>query len=558
MKTHPSICILGAGISGITMMKALRERGIPYTTFEKGDQIGGNWVFRNKNGMSSAYRSLHIDSSRYSIEFDDFPFPADYPDFPHHTQIRAYFQAYAEHFGITDSIRFNTGVEHAERLPDGAWQLTLDNGETHQFDVLIVANGHHWDPRWPEPAFPGHFDGVQLHSHHYIDSFTPHDMHGKRVLVVGVGNSAMDIACELSHRGVAGRLVVSTRRGAHIIPKYLYGRPLDSIIRTRPWLPMWPQRLFGSLLIRLAIGRMENYGLPRPQHSVWQTHPTVSNEFLIRVGSGDITVKPNIAELAGDGVRFEDGSSEPFDAIVYATGYKITFPFFDPQFLAAADNTLPLFKRAFRPGIDNLIFVGLAQAIPSIIKFVEYQTRWLAAYLDGEYALPPVDEMERVMAREEHASNAGYIASKRHTMEVDTELYHHDLKKEWKRGAQRAAGKGANRYKRAAERASIRSRRRESGRYEHRCDRRGQRHRMPAGDAAGASRPRGHCHRHRPGPLARKGRRVLLAGRDGGHRATGRGQPARLGRVGRLRPRTFSKARRAGERGRRAARRAGV
>ncbi len=164
---------------------------------------------------------------------------------------------------------------------------------------------------------------------------------------------------------------------------------------------MGPQRLFGSLLIRLAIGRMEDYGLPRPQHSVWQTHPTVSSEFLIRVGSGDITVKPNIAELAGDSVRFEDGSSEPFDAIIYATGYKITFPFFDPRFLSAADNTLPLFKRAFHPGIDNLIFVGLAQAIPSIIKFVEYQTRWLAAYLDGEYTLPPVDEMERVMAAEE-------------------------------------------------------------------------------------------------------------------------------------------------------------
>ncbi len=411
MKNYPSICILGAGVSGLTMMKALGDRGIPYTAFEKSDQIGGNWVFRNKNGMSSAYRSLHIDSSRYSIEFDDFPFPKDYPDFPHHTQIAAYFNAYADRFRLRESIRFNTGVQRAERTSDGTWQLTLDTGEARRFDMLVVANGHHWDARWPEPPFPGRFDGIQLHSHQYIDAFTPHDLHGKRVLVVGIGNSAMDIACELSHRGVAARLVLSTRRGAHVIPKYLFGRPIDAMVRTQPWLPLWPQRMLGSLLVRLAVGRMENYGLPRPQQRLWQTHPTVSSEFLIRAGSGDITVKPNVVELCGEVVRFADGTSEPFDAILYATGYKISFPFFDAGFLAAEDNQFPLFKRAFRPGLPNLIFVGFAQAVPSIIKFVEIQTRWLAAYLDGQYALPSVDEMERIIA---HDQRSGQRRLRRH------------------------------------------------------------------------------------------------------------------------------------------------
>ncbi len=444
MKTNPSICIIGAGISGITMMKALRERGIAYTTFDKSDQVGGNWVFRNKNGMSSAYRSLHIDSSRYSIEFDDFPLPKDSPDFPHHTQILAYFKAYAEHFRIAEGIRFHTGVERAERLIDGTWRIRLEGGETHSFDLLIVANGHHWDARWPEPPFPGHFDGIQIHSHQYIDSFTPHDLHGKRVLVVGVGNSAMDISCELSHRGVAARLVVSTRRGAHVIPKYIYGQPLDALIRTRPWLPLWPQRLFGSALIRLAVGKMSNYGLPQPKHNIWQTHPTVSSEFLIRAGSGDITVKPNIAELLGDRVRFEDGSIEPFDAIIYATGYKITFPFFDPAFLTIQDNQFPLFKRAFMPGIDNLVFVGFAQALPAIIKFVEIQTRWLAAYIDGQYALPPPAQMERTMAKDQRWFNTGFVTTKRHTMQVDVNLYAWDLAKEWKRGSRRAARLGTS------------------------------------------------------------------------------------------------------------------
>ncbi|MFO0946807.1 MAG: NAD(P)-binding domain-containing protein, partial [Planctomycetota bacterium] len=212
MDRFPSICVLGAGVSGICMMKCLKERGIPYEAYEKSDRIGGNWVFRNKNGMSSAYRSLHIDSSRYSIEFDDFPMPKHFPDFPHHTQIAEYFDAYADHFGIRDRIHLGLGVRKAERQGDGKWRITLDDDTTKTFDLLIVCNGHHWDPRMPEPPFPGTFAGPQIHSHHYIDSFDPVDMHGRRVLVVGIGNSAMDIACELSHRGVASRLFLSTRR----------------------------------------------------------------------------------------------------------------------------------------------------------------------------------------------------------------------------------------------------------------------------------------------------------------------------------------------------------
>lgn len=442
MKGYPSICILGAGISGISLMKALKDRGIPFDAFEKSDQIGGNWVFQNKNGMSSAYRSLHIDSSRFSIEFDDFPMPKDYPDFPHHTQIRRYFDDYADHFGLRDRIRFQCGIERTERAEDGVWRIELETGEVRRYDVLAVCNGHHWDPRWPEPPFPGSFSGKVLHSHHYIDAFTPFDMHGKRVLVVGIGNSAMDISCELSHRGVASRLVVSTRRGAYVIPKYLFGRPLDKLIRTKPWLPLWPQRLFGAALVRLAVGKMESYGLPKPPFAIWQAHPTVSSEFLLRCGSGDITVKPNIAALEGDVVRFEDGSAEPFDVILYATGYKISFPFFDPSFLGARDNVLPLFKRVFLPGMPNLLFIGLAQATPSIIKFVEIQAPWVAAYLAGEYALPSEDEMNDAIRRDEQLHVRHFVASKRHTMQVDNYLYQWDLQREWKRGARRARRKG--------------------------------------------------------------------------------------------------------------------
>ena len=259
------------------------------------------------------------------------------------------------------------------------------------------------------------------------------------MLVVGVGNSAMDISCELSHRGVAARLVVSTRRSAYVIPKYLFGRPIDSVIRTKPWLPLWPQRMFGSLLIRLAVGRMENYGLPQPKHSLWQTHPTVSSEFLIRLGSGDITVKPNISELAGSEVRFDDGTSNRSTRSSMPPATRSRFRFSIRRCCRRGTINFRCSSGRFIPAFENLIFVGFAQATPSIIKFVEIQSRWLAAYLDGHYALPPADEMQRIMAHDQQSANGHFVSTKRHTMQVDTNLYDWDLSKEWKRGAKRAA-----------------------------------------------------------------------------------------------------------------------
>src|SRR6476659_10715747 len=135
-------CVIGAGPSGLAAVKALAEAGLDFDCFEKSDRVGGNWVFKNRNGMSSAYRSLHINTSRERMEFADFPMPKSYPDFPHHTHIARYFDAYVDHFGIRDRIRFGTGVEHAARRPDGVWELALDDGSTQRYDALVVANGH--------------------------------------------------------------------------------------------------------------------------------------------------------------------------------------------------------------------------------------------------------------------------------------------------------------------------------------------------------------------------------------------------------------------------------
>jgi dimethylaniline monooxygenase (N-oxide forming) len=440
MRNLPNAAVIGAGSSGIAALKTLHERGIEVDCYEKSDRVGGNWVFGNRNGMSSAYRSLHINTSRRRMEFSDFPMPADYPDFPHHTQIAAYFDGYVDHFGVRERIRFETGVQRAERDPgSGVWTLVTDRGETARYDMLLVANGHHWDPRRPEPAYPGEFAGEQMHSHFYVDNEPFRD---RRVLVVGIGNSAMDIAVESSF--VARRTILCSRRGAYVLPKYVFGRPLDQIgvgpLTGR--LPFRYRRGVLSLIYRIAVGRVEDYGLPRPDHRIGEAHPTISADFLNRIAHGEISWKPNIARLDGERVLFADGTSEPIDVIVWCTGYRVSFPFFDPGFISAPDNDLPLYRRVFRPGIPNLAFIALLQPLGATMPLAEAQGRWVAEYLRGEYHLPPRSDMERHMHRERAAMFKRYVASQRHTMQVDFDNYLHELDRERRRGAARAAAAG--------------------------------------------------------------------------------------------------------------------
>ena len=439
MPDLPTVCVIGAGSSGIAAAKALHERGIPFDCYEKSDQVGGNWVFGNRNGMSSAYRSLHINTSRERMEYSDFPMPKSYPDFPHHTHIAEYFNDYVDRFGVRDRIVFETGVEHARRGDDGVWTVTLDTGDTRTYDALAVANGHHWDPRWPEPAFPGEFNGKQMHAHYYVDN---DDFRDKNVLVVGIGNSAMDIAVESSF--VARKTFLSSRRGAYILPKYLFGRPLDQIgvnsLTGR--LPWGFRQAILSTMYRVGVGRVQDYGLPKPDHKLGDAHPTISADFLNRIAHGEMTWKPNIDRLDGDRVVFEDGSAEEVDIIVYCTGYKVTFPFFDEDFISAPDNDLPLFRRVFKPGIDNLAFIGLLQPLGAIMPLAEAQGRWLASYLRGEYRLPPLAEMEADVRAERERMFRRYVASKRHTMQVDFDNYLYELGKELNAGAARARAAG--------------------------------------------------------------------------------------------------------------------
>jgi dimethylaniline monooxygenase (N-oxide forming) len=434
----PRACIIGAGSSGIAAAKALHERGIPFDCFETSDRVGGNWVFGNRNGMSAAYRDLFINTSRPRMAYSDFPMPESYPDFPHHTHIAAYFDSYVDHFGFREKIAFETAVASAARREDGLWEIELDGGETRLYDMLLVANGHHWDPRWPEPPFPGseRFAGEQLHAHSYVDNSIFVD---KGVVILGMGNSAMDIAVESSY--VAAKTYLAARQGAWIVPKYVFGKPVDQI-PTDPRVPFKIRQRLVQQVIKAYTGPPERYGLLKPNHRFGEAHPTVSGRILDRIQHGTIVPKPNIAALEGSRVRFIDSSAVEADVVVYCTGYKITFPFFASDFLSAPDNRIALFRRVFHPSIPNLAFIGLLQPLGAIMPLAEAQGAWVGDYLLGGYALPEARALQADIDADQKAMRKRYVASKRHTIQVDFDDYLLALAKERRAGAERAGALG--------------------------------------------------------------------------------------------------------------------
>ncbi|GAC1533464.1 MAG: NAD(P)-binding domain-containing protein [Marmoricola sp.] len=422
----PRTAIIGAGISGLTSAKMLDDYGVPYTVFESSDRVGGNWAFGNPNGHSSAYVSLHIDTSKHQLSFKDFPMPDHYPDFPHHTLIKEYLDDYADAFGVRENIRFRTGVVHAEHRPAGGWSLELENGSVEEFDFLVVANGHHWDPRMAQ--FPGEFTGDTIHSHHYIDPWTPLHLMDKRILVVGLGNSAADITVELSQRVLRNQVTLSTRSSAWIVPKLMFGKAADMNYRTSPHLPLSWQRKVAQWGQKLTASDPTLYGLPKPNHRFFEAHPTQSGELPLRLKSGDVTPQGNVARLEGRTVHFEDGTSGEFDVIIYATGYNLTFPFFDPDFISAPENKIDLYKRILKPGVDDLAFAGFAQATPTLFPFVESQARMIAAYVIGEYTPPSVEEMYATIRADDHLYMGHMLDRPRHTHQLDYFVYEHDMR----------------------------------------------------------------------------------------------------------------------------------
>lgn len=419
--TTARVCVIGAGPSGIAAGKNLLQAGLRnIVIYEKGDQVGGNWVYSPRLSHSSVFETTHIISSKTHSQYDDYPMPADYPDYPSHKQLLAYFQGYAEHFGLMPYIRFNTEVTHVEKQADETWKITLGDGTVEHFDYLMVANGHHWNPRMPQ--YPGEFSGTFLHAHDFKNAAPFKD---QRVLVVGGGNSACDIAVETSR--VSAFTAISMRRGYYITPKFLLGRPADSVNAMVAFLPNWLREVLSEFTLWLNVGKYTDYGLERPKYGVLQQHATVNSELLYFIRHGKIHPRRDVARFEGHTVHFTDGRSEDYDTVIAATGFTISLPFFAPGFIDFSSGDVPLYLRVFHPDHPSLFFIGLVQPLGSLWPLSDLHAKLAASFITGDYN-PPPDMRERI-TRELERRRANYIPSARHTIEVDYYAHQRDLKR---------------------------------------------------------------------------------------------------------------------------------
>jgi dimethylaniline monooxygenase (N-oxide forming) len=325
-------------------------------------------------------------------------------------------------------------------IPDSATPASLvrssavgpDAASHHAAPAVLVASGHHWDPRYPEPAFPGTgtFTGEQLHSHHYR---TPDPFAGKRVLVLGIGNSACDVAVDCSQ--LAARTLLAVRRGTHIVPKHLFGMPTDhlTLLRLGTRAPLWAQRSAVALLVRVAQGDVTKYGLPKPGHRLLCSPPTMSDTLLSRLGHGDIVVKPLIERLEEDRVYFTDGSAEVVDVVIYCTGYRISFPFLGGAF----GGPISLYRRIVPPNLPGLYFIGLVQPIGAVMPIAEIQSQWMADLLAGRATLPPEPEMNHEIAVYRTATAKRYRRPAEQAIQVDFLAYIREIRRERRAGARR-------------------------------------------------------------------------------------------------------------------------
>ncbi|WP_411281924.1 flavin-containing monooxygenase [Gemmatimonas sp.] len=408
------IAVIGAGPSGIAAVKNLLDAGFTdVVCFDRNDAVGGNWLFRLESSHSSVFETTHIISSKSLSQYHDFPMPSWYPDYPSHEQLARYFQSYADFFGVTEHVRFGTDVLRLEPRADARWSITVRTDEhetTESFEAVVVANGHHWRPRMP--SYPGVFSGTMLHSHDFKRAAP---FMGQRVLVIGGGNSACDVAVETAR--VSASTDMSWRRGYWIVPKFLFGQPSDVVGQRTQWMPRAVRTKVNQFLLRLLQGSNRDYGLPEPDHAFGATHPTVNSELFYALRHGHIIPRPDIARFDGQTVHFTDETRAEYDVIVACTGYWIAHPFLAPDVADFSSGSVPLYLRMFPARYPTLSFVGLFQPLGCIWPAAELQAKVLARRLSG--AWKPPSDLDAEIAKELANPDYPQLDTPRHTITVD-------------------------------------------------------------------------------------------------------------------------------------------
>ncbi len=417
--------VIGAGAGGLCAAKNLVARGIDVTVFEAGSHIGGLWVYDNDNGLSSAYRSLHINSEARVSSYGDFPFPADGALYPDHAEMKHYFERYAEHFDLVRRIRFNSRVMAVE--PRGAGLMVrLEDGTEDVFDGVVAASGHQSTPRHPPEVKD--FTGEYLHAHSYR---VPEPFTGKRVLVIGPGNSGVDIAADLCT--VTGQTALCARSPVLIMPRMMFGVPNSRTLAVieKPWVP-WPIRIWArAFLTRVFHGPMEQWGFRTPKT---RTHPISHPTLISHIAWKRIEVRPGIQSIAGQEVRFVDGTADTFDSIIAATGYVTEYPYLPPNSLPLSGTRPALYNRVVHPSWPGLFFIGLFDVSGgSNIRMMDDQAEYIAAIASGTMRLPDGDTMRAAIAADHAWAAKQFPDSPRYGLELDPRRYRKALARDYAR-----------------------------------------------------------------------------------------------------------------------------
>ncbi|GAA3409461.1 SDR family NAD(P)-dependent oxidoreductase [Streptosporangium vulgare] len=413
---HGVTAVVGGGAAGIAAAKALIEAGLPVLGVERAASLGGLWRL---DPDTASYEGLRLNTSKPRTEFSDFPMPAEWPDYPTRAQLLEYLRSYADRFGVGERFRFGTTLESARRTEDG-WELELTGPEgpyRETVEHLVVANGHNHEPRLPEPPYPGTFTGTESHAHDYV---TPAGLAGKRVLVVGTGNSAMDIASELA--GHASAVLLSARRGVWVLPKRLLGRPSDQLNGALAALLPWRVRqVVSQAVLKVADRRPAGPRLPAPREGVLQDHPTLSDSVPRLIAEGRVLARQGVARLDGPRVHFTDGQVDEVDHIVWCTGYRAVTPFLDTATMPDPASAL-LYRHVFPIGDDTISYVGLMQSTGSALPVVEAQSRLVAAVRAGTHRLPDPGTARRIASAELDAARDRWGRRRPH-MRIDVDRY---------------------------------------------------------------------------------------------------------------------------------------
>jgi Flavin-binding monooxygenase-like len=419
---HDAVCVIGAGGSGLAAIKNLREHGFAVDCYERETSVGGAWNWRHDR--SPMYAGTHLISSRPLTEFPDFPMPDTWPDYPHHAQLLSYLERYTAHFGLAEHVWFGTEVVAVVPTGDGRWDVTTrstggGSARIQRYAAVVVANGHNWAPKLVAHEGVEGYRGQVIHASAYKD---PAQLRGRKVLVVGGGNTGCDIAVEAAQQ--AATAWHSTRRGYWYAPKYVFGRPADQVndLMLRLRLPLRLRQWLYRRTLRLTVGDLTRFGLPAPDHRPFESHPIVNSQLVHHVGHGRITPVPDVARFDGMSVELTDGSRVDPDLVVMATGYLPRFEFLAPELLDTdADGRPDLHLHAFARRHPTLAVVGLLQPDAGLFPLAHWQSvavaRWLRLHADDPARAAQVQRTESTRSMRSW-SRRDLVPSSRHWFEV--------------------------------------------------------------------------------------------------------------------------------------------